>query len=219
MGRIIIVSSGDECPQGIERHIRDAVIQPRDIPNFFNETNEEYFGELMRIGGNTVTGASILSAIADGGPDVYVIPIFSWTQDSYFDPDIPAVVYNFGTVGFIASADAKAMRPTIMFFHELGHVKQWLLRRQWFVANSTKQSKVDGYFKAIEDDNLVVHEWPMCKELGEPSRMCYTDFFNNKEDALKRFTETTKAATTMQAIIRGRTARRAYVQMLANQGI
>ena len=219
MGRIIIVSSEDDCPKSIEKHIRREIVQPKDIPKFFNETSEVYFNTLMQIGGNTTVGAKILAAIHDSNTDIYVIPIFSYHTDSQFDPEIPAVIYNFGTTGFIASAEPKPMRATIMFFHELGHCRQWIQRRDWFTANSTKQSKVDGYFKAIEGDNLVVHEWPMCKELGEPSRMSYTDFFNNKEDALTRFTETTKAATTLQAIIRGRNARVAYTQMLSKQGI
>lgn len=219
MGKIIIVSSEDECPRSVDKHIRRAIIQPKDHPQLPNETSDEYFGSLLQIGGQTPTGTSILSAIRDGTDDIYIVPILSADEDSHFDPEIPAVVYNFATAGFIASADPQPMRAAIMLYHELGHVRQWIQRRQWFLANSTRQSRVDGYFKVIENDNLVVHEWPMCKELGEPSRMSYTDFFNNKEDALKRFTETTKAATTMQAIIRGRNARIAYAKQLAQQGI
>lgn len=219
MGRIIIVGSEDDCPKAVDKPIRRSVCQLRDLGGPNKQTNDEFFGQLLQVGGNTTIGAAILATIANGNQDVYIVPIVSYFFGSHFEPEVPGVIFNFGTNGYIASADPQPMRASVMLFHELGHFCQWLLRRQWFEANSQKSSVVDGYFPVIEADNLVCHEWPMCRELGVPSRMHYTDFFNNKEDALKRFTETTKAATTIQSVIRGRTARLGYLKMLAEQGV
>lgn len=208
MGKIVIISPGDHVPNTFDSHVRNNIVDLKELGGNVGETSAEFFRSVLQIGGNTATGKTILGAICNPQQplDIPIAPILSQTYGTGFDPDVPGVVYNFGCGGFFPSAEPKPVRATIILFHELGHVVQWILKRQWFQQQAAVRSKT-GFNEAIERDNLVTHEWPMCKELGHPMRMNYLDMFNTAEEAKQRFEETTKAATVMQSAIRGFLAR------------
>lgn len=65
-------------------------------------------------------------------------------------------------------ADIKVPR-SLVFFHELGHAKQWLENpSRWTAWNDDTTNRVDGYNKPVEEDNLLRHEWPICDEMKPP---------------------------------------------------
>ncbi len=176
-------------------------------------SNDEFFGELLRIGEGTATGQSILGTIRDPQQhiDIPIAPILSYTYSTGFVPDVPGVVFNFGTGGYFPSADPKPVRATILLFHELGHAVQWIQDRGWCERQMSVRSR-GGFNEVIERDNLVRHEWPLCKELGHPTRMRYTDMFDSPAEAKERFDTTTQAATIIQSAVRGFLVRRSMTK-------
>jgi hypothetical protein len=168
------------------------------------ETNAEYFGECVRVGSQTSIGAQILSNIASGGPDIAIVPVVSEFEatSSQFLPKVPCVIINILDFGntFVPDANPVLMRPTVLLFHELGHASQWLTRRGWFDGASLDQ---------IERDNLVRHEQPLCRALGEPIRMHYLDTYDSADKAKERWVQMNAAATTIQRAARAFLARKA----------
>lgn len=217
MGDIIIVSSEAMLPDGVDRHLRSSLL---DLSTRCDESTEEWFRTELRAGSQTPIGAEILAAIAAGAEDIYIIPIVSMTYGSQFDPEIPGAVLNFADGGYIASEDPQPMKFTVKLFHELGHAVQWITRRDWFTAKSSRELfRRDGYFREIEADNLVRHEWPLCRQLNLPARMHYEDFFQSREEAFARWEVTSAGAIRLQSAIRGFLARKKLAEMKRRQGL
>lgn len=84
----------------------------------------------------------------------------------------PTVWYNLADKVYNIEAqklEQLKVPPALVFFHELGHAKQWLENEAWYKDNSDgTEFKKFGYNKTIEDANLRQHEWPICDELPKP---------------------------------------------------
>ena len=65
------------------------------------------------------------------------------------------------------------MPNEIVLFHELGHAAQWITKENWYNDERAKGVNASGYFAAIEEDNLVKNERPICRDLGYPVRESY----------------------------------------------
>jgi hypothetical protein len=68
--------------------------------------------------------------------------------------------------------------PEITLLHELGHFRQYIEDATRFASRGPTGEIVEGKMavKDIEADNLRRHENPVCKELGLPQRLQYSDF-------------------------------------------
>jgi hypothetical protein len=109
-----------------------------------------------------------------------------------FDDQAKTVWFNLSVDVF--NADAKTagtlvVPPSLVFFHEFGHAKQWLENNAQYQAWSEEGFGGLGFNKRIEDDNLLRHEWPICDEMvpAFPRRTNYPRWcgFNQEVEKLK----------------------------------
>lgn len=202
VGQLIIPNAE---PGHLHKDVRQDFLVMAEVKS---ETNEEWVKEAVRIGAETTAGASIMAAIAASNVDIYVILTISRIQESRFEPDVPAVVLNLMRGGFMPAEDPTPIKSTIQLFHELGHVAQWITRRDWFLENKAASDLAgEPYYVAIEKDNLERYERPMCIEMGVPFRLCYDDIYNNEGKAQQRWNNLNAAATTFQRYFRAHQAK------------
>lgn len=206
MAKIIIANKASQVPDCDEEDwhwVKRAFIQFGDVPQV-EQDNQEWFTHELQRGKKTTTGAAIIAAIESGDRDVYIVPISSGFIGSQFEPAASAVVYDvMDGPGFLPAEKPSRMSPTVKLFHELGHAAQYATRKEWFEASAAASHKNrQKYFVEIERDNLVRHEWPISKELGEPTRFHYDDIHSTAKAAAKSLEASNAAALTIQRLWR-----------------
>ena len=115
-------------------------------------------------------------------------PVF--INGAVFDEEMKTVWFNLSVDVF--NADAKSagtlvVPPSLVFFHEFGHAKQWLENAAQYKTWSDEGFGGLGYNKKIEDDNLQRHEWPICDEMSPsfPRRTNYPRWCGHNQEIEK----------------------------------
>ncbi|WP_295502051.1 hypothetical protein [Limnohabitans sp. Rim8] len=80
------------------------------------------------------------------------------------------------TLKWVSKGDPKdeILPPYICLAHEMGHAKQYAENPALFTSLGTSESISN--IEAIEAENLVMHEWPICLEHNFKVRVNYQDF-------------------------------------------